>query len=215
MDQNTSSAYLDKCTKKLRNSLIGSFLLILAVASVFLAQTYAYFWDTNTVMENKIQTGKLDVELLEVQNTGDEILFGTEPVSFIPGATVRKAVKVSNTGDVPVYVRIKIEKNITDLENNLPDGWEALISCEFNIDDESTANSTEGLWIYRDGYYYYYSKLDPHTITPSLFDKIVFSTLMGNEFANKELEFKVICQSVQANGNSSSPLTAWGWPAED
>ena len=126
MDQNTSSAYLDKCTKKLRNSLIGSFLLIIAVAAVFLAQTYAYFWDTTTVT-NTIKSGQLDVELFEVESTGDELLFGTEPVAFLPGTTVKKAVKVKNTGDLPVYIRIKIEKNITDLENNLPEGWEELI----------------------------------------------------------------------------------------
>ena len=93
MDQNTSSAYIDKCTKKLRNSLIGSFLFIIAIAGVFLAQTYAYFWDTSTV-NNTIQSGKLDVELFEVQSTGEEILFGTEPVAFLPGTTVKKAVKV-------------------------------------------------------------------------------------------------------------------------
>jgi hypothetical protein len=37
---------------------------------------------------------------------------------------------------------------------------------------------------------------------------------MGNEFTNSEIRFTVICQATQANGNSDSPLTAWGWPSE-
>ena len=116
---------------------------------------------------------------------------------------------------MPVYVRVKIEKKIINNEKNLPDGWEDLISCEFNLDDESTPNVTERLWTYRDGYYYYYGRIEPNMMTPSLFDEITFSKEMGNEFANTKLEFKVICQSVQANGNSASPLTAWGWPTEN
>lgn len=214
MDQNNSPVNVDKSVKKFRNSIIGSFLFLFVMLGIFVAQTYAYFWDQTTVT-NKIQSGRLDVELLELKATGEELPFNLEPVRFLPGTTVNKTFKISNKGDVPVYVRVKIEKKITNLEKNLPDGWEELISCEFNLDDESTPDVTERLWTYRDGYYYYHGKIDPNTITPSLFDKISFSTEMGNEFANTKLEFKVICQSVQANGNSSSPLTAWGWPTEN
>ena len=212
MDQNNNPVSIDKSIKKFRNSLIATFLFIIAVVGIFAAQTYAYFWDTST-STNKIRSGYLDVDLIEVDNPGGETL-DVEPIKFFPGMKVNKSVKVSNTGDLPIYVRIKIEKNITNAENDLPEGWEELIYCSFNVDDESTPDVTEKLWIYRDGYYYYYSKIDPNTITPSLFDEIIFSTEMGNEFTNKQLEFKIICQAVQVNGNSSGPLTAIGWPAE-
>ena len=214
MDQNNNPVTVDKSIKRFRNSLIASFLFLVVMVGIFAAQTYAYFWDTEGTT-NRITAGHLDVELLEVQNAGQESQFDIAPIRFVPGKTVNKSVKVSNTGNLPIYVRIKIEKNITNLENDLPDGWEDLISCNFNVDDESTPDVTEKLWIYRDGYYYYYSKIDPNTITPALFDEITFSTEMGNEFSNKQLEFKVICQAVQVNGNSSSPLTAYGWPAEN
>ena len=214
MDQNNNPVTVDKSIKKFRNSLIASFLFLVVMVGIFAAQTYAYFWDTEE-STNRISSGRLDVELLEVQDAGQESQFDIAPIRFVPGTRVNKSVKVSNTGNLPVYVRIKIEKTITNLENDLPDGWEELISCNFNVDDESTPGVTEKLWIYRDGYYYYYSKIDPGTITPALFDEITFSTEMGNEFSNKQLEFKIICQAVQVNGNSSSPLTAYGWPAEN
>ena len=214
MDQNNNPVTVDKSIKKFRNSLIASFLFLVVMVGIFAAQTYAYFWDTEE-STNHISSGRLDVELLEVQNEGQEMQFDIAPMRFVPGTTVNKSVKVSNTGDLPIYVRIKIEKNITNLENDLPDGWEELISCNFNVDDDSTPDVTEKLWIYRDGYYSYSSKIDPNTITPTLFDQITFSTKMGNEFSNKQLVFKVICQAVQVNGNSSSPLTAYGWPAEN
>ena len=214
MDQNNNPVTVDKSIKKFRNSLIASFLFLVVMVGIFAAQTYAYFWDTEGT-SNQIIAGHLDVELLEVQNAGQVSQFDIAPISFVPGTKINKSVKVSNTGNLPIYVRVKIEKNITNLENNLPDGWEELISCNFNVDDESTPDVTEKLWIYRDGYYYYYSKIDPNTTTPALFDEITFSTEMGNEFSNRQLEFKVICQAVQVNGNSSSPLTAYGWPAEN
>lgn len=210
MDQNKSPTSTDKSILKLRNSLIGSFLFLVVMVAIFSAQTYAYFWDSTTTT-NQIKSGYLDVEFFEVQD-GEQETIHTTPVRFLPGTTVNKTVKIVNSGDLPVYVRIKIEKTVTNNENELPDGWEELISCKFHLDDESTPDVKEKLWTYRDGYYYYYSKVDPQAITTSLFDEVYFSTAIGNELANTTLEFKVICQAVQANGNSGDPLTAWGWP---
>ena len=114
---------------------------------------------------------------------------------------------------MPIYVRIKIEKSILESENEMPSDWESLISCNFLLDDESTPEIHEGLWSYRDGYYYYIIDVAPDATTAPLFDTVIFSPDMGNEFENSRIQFRVICQSVQANGNSDSPFTAWGWPA--
>ena len=56
MDQNNSpnSNSLEKSTKRLRNSLILSFVFILVMAAIFSAQTYAYFWD-NSVAHNLME----------------------------------------------------------------------------------------------------------------------------------------------------------------
>ena len=213
MDQNNRTEYVDKSIKKLRNSLIASFLFLVVAVAIFSAQTYAYFWDTKSAGENRIESGSMDIEILEVQDGGQETESGI-PTAFLPGTVVNKTFKVKNTGDIPVFIRIKIEKTVLDTdEDELPEGWEALISCDFKLDDLGT-QSVEGLWVYRDGYYYYNERIESGSITSSLFDKIRFSTEIGNEFTCKEIEFKVICQAVQANGNTGDPLTAWGWPTE-
>ena len=209
MDQNTSPASIEKSIKKLRNSLIGSFLFLVVIVAIFAAQTYAYFWDT-AKSTNQITSGYMNIEFLAVQNDAESEL-NTASIRFVPGTRFNKGFKVVNTGNVPVYIRVKVEKNIIENENNLPDGWEELIICNINPEDSSAAEQS---WIYRDGYYYYNSRVNAQDVTSLLFDEIYFSESIGNELANTNLELKLICQSVQVNGNSGDPLTAWGWPSE-
>ena len=120
---------------------------------------------------------------------------------------------MKNTGTLPVYLRIKIEKSINKPDDQLPDNWRDLISCNFNLDDPTTVE-IEGAWIYLDGYYYYNITLDPDSATVPLFDTVSFSADIGNAFTNSEFNLTVHCQATQSNGNSDSVLTAWGWPAE-
>ena len=214
MEQNKRSKTTEKSLKKFRNSIIASFLFFVIAIAIFSAQTYAYFWDTRMSSSNTIIPGNVDIEILEVNESNEPQNAVLSPISYMPGSKIEKSVKVKNTGSLSVYVRIKIEKKVLNEENNLPDGWEELITCDFNLDDDSTPDIIENPWIYRDGYYYYHIEVDPQSITASLFDAVLFSETMGNEFANQKIEFKIICQTVQANGNSDNPLDATGWPGE-
>ena len=189
MAQNTGKNNMLKGINKLRNQIIGSFLLLFVAFGTFAAQTYAYFWENIESNQNTIAAGNLEVELLEIDSIGTEQTEQVSPVKFTPGTTVEKVVKIKNTGNLPIYVRIKIEKVVTSLEGELPEGWEELIACDFNIDDPSTPNIREKLWLYHDGYYYYCTIIDPEAVTASLFDEVHFSKEMGNEFANAEIEF--------------------------
>lgn len=192
--------------KSFRNSMILMFALIFATIIIFTAQTYAYFNDSISSSQNSIAAGTLGVELVEMQNGESSLVSFIEPVSIMPATSVSKTVRVKNTGTLPIYVRIKIEKTINKPENEMPDGWEELISCDFNTID--------GPWIYHEGYYYYKVSLDAGSTTAQLFDTISFSKDMGNQFENSEIEISVLCQAAQAVGNSDDPLTAWGWPSE-
>ena len=82
---------------------------------------------------------------------------------------------------------------------------DSLIFCNFMAD---------GSWVLQDGYYYYTEALVPGDLTTALFDTVIFSPNMGNEFKNCSIQFILVCQSVQTNGNSDDPLAAWGWPDE-
>lgn len=213
MDQNIQLEYQTKKTKSLKKSIISMAAFIIATFAIFSAQTYAYFVDSIESEQNRIIAGNLATEIIETQNTDQGQVAYVNPVRIMPATEVSKIVKVQNTGSLPVYVRIKIEKTIDKSESEMSADWKDLITCNFKIDDEST-EAIEGLWIYRDGYYYYSVSLAPGSTTSPLFDTVFFSADMGNEFTNSKIQFAVICQSTQANGNSSDPLTAVGWPSE-
>ena len=195
-----------KREKSFISSIVSITLFVLVVFLIFSAQTYAFFTDSANSEQNRIVSGELNIELIEMKEdeNGQEIY--TNPVRIAPGIDVSKIVMVKNTGSLPVYVRIKIEKSINKPENEMPVGWAELISCNFDLDGN--------LWTYHDGYYYYNIPLDSGSATTPLFDTVSFSKDMGNEFTNSEIKLSVVCQSTQANGNTNSPITAVGWPPE-
>ena len=206
MNTSLNSERSEQKDKSFKNSMILMLVLIFATIIIFTAQTYAYFSDSISSEQNRIAAGKLDVELIEMQNGEISQTAYAEPIRIMPATSVSKTVRVKNNGTLPIYVRIKIEKTINKSENEIPDGWEELIVCDFN--------TTDGPWIYHEGYYYYKVSLDAGSTTAQLFDTVSFSKDMGNQFENSEIGFAVLCQATQANGNSDDPLTAWGWPSD-
>lgn len=199
-----------KNAKKQRSPyfLIGPIIAMIALAAIFAAQTFAYFTDSAVSENNRIVTGSLDVSLIEVSDDGN-YAWSADPIRIMPaGIYTYGGVGAKNSGTIPIYVRIKAEKNILRSEHEISPGWEDLIVCNFKTDAESP-------WVYHEGYYYYKFALASEEQTASLFDTVFFSPEMGNEFKNSSIQFKLICQSVQADSNSPDPTTAWGWPEDD
>lgn len=213
-DQEKTAEFVKHKKKSIKISLIATLLFVLVTIVLFSAQTYAYFTSNNSSDQNQIVSGQLDIELIEMKETANGETAYINPVEIMPATNVSKIVKVENAGDLPVYVRIKIEKSINKPENSLPDDWEDLISCDFDLDDANTVEM-EGLWSYQDGYYYYNLPLEAGSATVPLFETVAFSADMGNEFANSTISFTVKCEATQANGNGSSPIEAVGWPVEN
>lgn len=196
--------------KQLRNSLLATFALLLVTMTIFVGQTFAYFTDSQHSQQNRISSGHLDVSIVEMDEEGN-LDFSGQPLRMMPATVVNygSGVAIKNTGTLPMYVRIKVEKKILQSENPISPGWEHLIDCNFMAGDTDTYH-----WVYHEGYYYYKVALQAGEKTPLLFDKVLFSPNMGNEFKNCSIQFILVCQSVQTNGNSDDPLAAWGWPDE-
>lgn len=81
---------------------------VLAVCAV--GGTMAYFNQTMEA-ENVFDTGKYGSTMVEDFKP-------SEGQNWEPGATVNKAVKVVNTGDLPVVVRVKMDEKWVNKENN-------------------------------------------------------------------------------------------------
>ena len=142
---------------------------------------------------------------------GDSLEWTGQPVKMMPATvfTYGGGVGIENTGTLPMYVRVKVEKTILQSENEMSPGWESLIACNF-----MAGEGDQYQWIYHEGYYYYKVALGAGERTATLFDKVLFSPQMGNEFKNCSIQFQVICQSVQSNGNADNPFEAFGWQTE-
>ena len=212
-----SQAMHDKKTVKKTSIMqfpVVSLIFLIAIIAIFAAQTYAYFTYASNNNSNKIISGSVDISLIEVNDNGN-FNWSAEPIRIMPASVYAYGgVGVRNTGTLPVYVRIKVEKTIIQSEDEISPGWEDLIRCNFMADNESLPEEQRDLWIYHEGYYYYKIPLESGEETTSLFDKVLFSPEMGNEFRNSVIQFKLVCQSIQSGGNSNDPTTAWGWPED-
>jgi predicted ribosomally synthesized peptide with SipW-like signal peptide len=198
------SCELKRAKKSFKKSLASTVAFAVLTIVLFSAQTYAYFTSTVKNDNNKIASGILDVSLIEMTDPGTGEIEYVNPVEIMPATSVSKIVKVKNSGDLPVFIRMKIDKSINKPENTLPADWEALISCDIDTD----------VWTYKDGYYYYNEALESGSVTIPLFKNVYFSADMGNEFTNSQILFTVRCEATQRNGNGEDPLAAQGWPAE-
>lgn len=193
--------------KTLLRSLVSGIAFIVVTVILFSAQSLAYFTDNTTSQKNRLSSGTVEINLIEMMDheNGGQVTY-TDPSSIMPATSVSKIVTVKNSGTLPVYVRIKLDKVISN-ESELPESlrgtWKELVSCNFN--------TTE--WTYKDGYYYYDEALISGETTAALFDKVAFAASMGNDFANKTISFSVISEATQANGNGTDVFTASGWPS--
>lgn len=195
--------------------IIGSIASLFIFLAIFVAQTFAYFTYASDTNANKIMAGTVDMSIINVDDGGN-FDWSAQPIKIMPASVYSYGgVGVKNSGTLPLYVRIKVEKTIIHSEHEISPGWESLIACNFMANNDSLPEEQKDLWIYHEGYYYYKIALVPGEQTTSLFDKVMFAPSMGNEFENSSIQFRVICQSVQSGGNSPDPITAWGWPGEN
>ena len=159
--------------------------------------TWAYF-TAQASTENTITTGSVHLQIHQRTADGTEISQG-EPV--MPGDTVSRIVTVENTGEQPVYLRVRLIKGVLG---------EALSAEECM----SFAVNT-GAWTSRDGYYYYNEALPAGGETASLIDEIHFEGIaIDNAYLGKGFTLDVEAYGVQSVNNGGSALDALGWPEE-
>ncbi|MGM9595572.1 MAG: TasA family protein [Oscillospiraceae bacterium] len=162
---------------------ILSIALVVAMVAVIAAGSLAYFTDKDSA-DNVFTVGNVNITLTEPNwdSTGKE-----DAPEVYAGEPLAKDPTVTNDGNNPCFVRIKVE-NLDQFGNKgaityrtdyvadkLGDGWEKV------------------------GDYFYYNKvLEVGATTDALFDQIVMPTgLTGDEEA---APIKVTAEAVQAQG---------------
>lgn len=159
-----------------------------------LSTTLAYFSASKEV-RNIITTGSVSLEIIELDEKGEP--YPSEGYfSIMPGQEITKDVKVINTGNHPIWLRVDVKKVFANknLETKL---------INLNINEKD--------WAYQDGFFVYRKQLKPLETTESLFDTVFFSPVMGNNYKNELFSINIKAQAVQSeyNGSSINEIKSW------
>ena len=182
--------------KKHTKSKLVTIAILLILLSIAGTGTLAYFNDSITV-HNEITTGNINIAINQVS---------TESLAVMPGMAVDRPIVVTNDATSgEAWVRVQIKKQIVKADNSIGD--DALIIMQYNNQNKCNDN-----WKYKDGYYYYKTPLAANNTTAPLFDEIVFSPTMGNDYQNSTATVTIHAQAVQTANNGKTVWEAAGWP---
>ena len=174
----------------MKNKKLLIILLIILIAIISYG-TYSLYVGKIDI-KNIIKTGKVDLEVVEDKNQNN--------YKIKPGDTIDKTIKIKNTGNHPLFVRVKV---IITVDNN-----------ELT-NDEITINVDNNKWTYNDGYYYYKNVLNGNETSDYLFTKIhIDEVKINSSYLNKNFNIKILTQGVQSENNGASAIEAFGWPNE-
>ena len=182
-------------------------IVMIATVTTFVCSTIAYFTDSSAIDYGEFMSGTSSVEIVDITYPyGSNIpTDSAAAIRIMPGYDISKIVTARNTGSLPLYVRVKLESDITLAE--FAAGRESeidlsLVSC--NINGE--------YWVYHEGYYYYRSSLVSGNEAMPLFTKVHFDENMGNLYKDSQVVFRIDADAIQADYTGASPLTVVGWP---
>ena len=147
--------------------------------------TIAYFSD-NYTFDNLFSSAVY-------QTTATETF--TSPESWVPGDTTPKEVTVTNTGNIPVKVRVSYTEN-WESANGKP------LSNEVNGESIAIINlDNTDKWTKQGRYYYYNDELDPNEATESFISGVTF---------NPNVEINLNCVTTTNNGTKTKTCSSNG-----
>lgn len=168
-------------------------MLVAFGATAVTGATLAYFTDDD-VAANEFTVGNVEIDLTEPGWDGPNGTGKVEAETMYPGEAVAKDPIVTNTGENPAFIRLKVE---------WPDG----VTLHTRTNYQPDTIHTEAWTRHTDGYYYYTPKdavtgnvlyPDATTIAP-LFDQIMLDVNTKNGDATVK-NVVVKAEAVQAQG---------------
>lgn len=190
-----------------RRSLIA---MIVAAALTLAGVGGVIAWLTaSNHVSNAFEVGKVDVTLNEKDEDGNEF----DPDREGDPSTEKRAVTATNNGNVPVYVRARVDIYWEDANGNQL--WDAPGSDDYTIEWGAVINGSTvagSSWFEADGFYYWNSQVQPGASTGNLIDS--FAPKVGATSADKKLVCDIAIQSIQADP-SRAVEEAWGVTVTD
>lgn len=172
----------------MKKKILALTLVVVLAATAVIGGTLAYFTDTDKA-DNVFTVGNVDITLHEPDWAGNV----DDHDDFYPGEAIAKDPCVTNDGENPCFVRIKVT------------GWDCL--GEGNMIQYRTNGVINALgegWHDVGGGVFYYDKiLAVGEQTTDLFDHIVIPTTVTNGF-DGTYDLVVTAEAVQAQGARAS-----------
>lgn len=169
------------------------YLGIIATALIFLASltgiAYAS-WVVDDDTNTHVSTTSLDIEILTNTNVHDP---------QYPGADITRDIAVYNSGDAPVFVRIKTVGSFIDAEGNSIEDTQGYITVVYDSTDWKDGE---------DGYWYLRGVLAPGETSASCIESITLSESIGSEYAGYTATVTPQAEALQIT--SSAVMTMWG-----
>lgn len=204
--------------KRMKKKLLALSMTAICISAVA-AGTLAYYTSEITVDQNKITSGKIEIDV--VDGEGTHVTPPDTLNGIMPGKTVNyDSVIVENTGTSPAWIRVQASTEIiadnlaaeTLLPSIAPDG-------KFVVTYKLDQNWIDG----NDGYYYYKYPVDPEEQTSMMIDEITINSSIGNDYKVCTISINVSAQAVQSKNNlpddgakelnEGNFKTVRGWPA--
>ena len=144
----------------MRNKKPLIFVLLLMVVGI-VGGTLAYYSSTDT-FNNEFNTGTYGIQAQEVFQSPDD---------WVPGTTTDKTVVVTNQGNTPAAVRVRLTPSWKD-ENGDPlgltDGTNEAAIINYSFDKDYK-------WVKEGDWYYYIRPIDTNESTSSLIESVTFN----------------------------------------
>ncbi len=188
---------------------IISIAVVVICLGVLASGTIAFFTAEDTAHNVITSASGITIEIIEKTMTdyGTLVDFPKDGITgLMPGENVSKIVSVCNTGENEAWVRVKIAEQIlssTGEELPLTTRTGAPI-ITYEIDPAS--------WQYDNGWYYYLKPVSGGEATELLFEEVLFSVGMTNEYVTATAHVVIDAQAVQTANNGEHVMEAKGWP---
>ena len=167
-----------KTSKKINKKTIWHLLIVLLLIVISITTAYLL---TKSSLENAFVVGKVAPEIIEKED-----------------------VKIKNSGNVPIYVKVAIIVSWKDANGTIVE-TEPVENTDYSIDFSTSEN-----WLYSNGYYYYKKPLAVNEVT----DVLVNEYVQLKEYDDKTLYVDIAVQAIQAEPEKAVE-EAWGIQTAD
>jgi len=180
---------------KKKTTAIALIVALLAIAVA--GGTLAYFSDSDS-KTNEFTVGSVDIAVSETE--WDRAVEEELNENMYPGQTIDKNPVVTNNGENPSFVRIKVT-GLDQFGENAP--IKVLTAGKEGVSAD---------WTYSNGYYYYMKELAPEASTAALFEQFQLPTSLTNKQETQPIVIQA--QAVQSQGftgdkTKAEDLAAW------